>query len=66
MFEALRTWPGGNVGCTLFLAGILLTMANSSVGCLNLWLSLGVALDLGKTISFAVSLGTLIASRIKP
>ena len=54
-FGPRRIWPDRNVGCTPFMASVLLTVASSQGTCPSLfffWLSLQVGLDHGRTISF--------------
>lgn len=46
------------MSCTPFVANVLVIIASSQGNCLSLFgLSLGVALDLGRVISFVPSLG---------
>ena len=59
-------WPDRNAGCTPLAARVLPTAASSQGNCLRLssfWLSLGLALDLGRVVSFAPSLGTSFVSK---
>lgn len=51
--RVLKTWPVRNVGCTPGAVNVL-------IGWAFLWLSLDVALDLGRVGAFAHSLGTLL------
>lgn len=49
-------WPDRTVGCTLFGAEVLLSVASSHDNCLSfLCLSSGVALDLERVVSFSPS-----------
>lgn len=66
--RAPKIWPNSNggfipfavrYGCTPFVANVLVIIVSSQGHCISLfWLSLGVALDLGRVVSFVPSLGT--------
>ena len=63
--EAPKVRPDRNVGCAPFVASNLLCCQLSEQLCLSLsflWLSLGVALDPGRVVSFACFWGTPLAS----
>ena len=60
-----KIWPDKNVSWTPWVAKVLPTVASSPGYCLSLsffWLSLGVALDLGRIVRFAPFLGPLFCA----
>lgn len=50
--------------CTPFAVRVLLSVTSSQENCVFLWLSLGVALDLGRVVFFAPSLRTPLGSMV--